>query len=251
MALHGAFARSCMMTAGQKLAEIFVQIEGIIQPGMSTLELDAWIDRSMARVGLIAECKKVSGYRHASCISRNDEIVHGVPRAQSILQTGDVLKVDVVASYKGFCADMARTYSVNEPFADNVLACLQASQRALDAGIAACIAGNRVGDISAAIETTITQAGNYGIIRDFAGHGIGKRMHENPEILNYGKAGTGPMLQEGMGLALEPMVTLGAEEVLIDADGWTARTRDGSLAIHVEDTVIIGPRGPEITTRLA
>jgi methionyl aminopeptidase len=250
MALQSTFARSCMITAGHKLAEVFTRLDTVLRPGVSTLDLDSWIDLAVMQAGLVAECKKVRGYHHVSCISRNDEVVHGIPRAGSILCEGDIIKIDVVASYKGFCADMARTYSVACPMKADVYSCLQASQRALDAGISVCLAGNRVGDISAAIQREIERSGPYGIVRDFAGHGIGKRMHEDPEILNYGNPGTGPLLREGMGLAIEPMVTLGSHDVCVDSDGWTVRTKDGSLAVHVEDTVIIGPHGPEITTRL-
>ena len=246
--IKNKIAFSKMETAGKLLAQIFEDMREIVQPGITTLELDAWIERQIILNGLRSEMKGYAGYRHVSCISINDEVVHGVPTKARILQPKDFVKVDVCASWKGFCADMARPFFIDGG-TEEAQKLARVAQQSLDKGIAQAVPGNRIGDISAAIQKEIEKAG-FGVVRDFAGHGIGKSMHEDPEVLNYGIAGSGPLLTEGMALAIEPMITAGNYDVYVTSDKWTAKTKDKSLAAHVEDTVFITAQGPRVITRL-
>ena len=237
-----------METAGQALAQIFKEIEPLIRPGISTLEIDEDIAKRLVQKGLSSRTKGYMGYKHYSCISVNDEVVHGVPTKNKLLAPGDVVKVDICASWKGYCGDMARTFFVvhSTPAARKLV---EVAQSALDKGIAQALVGNRLGDISAAIQAEVEKHG-LGVVRDFAGHGIGKQLHEDPELLNYGSPGQGPVLRAGMTLAIEPMITQGGYDVYITQDGWTVKTEDKSLAAHVEDTIAITDQGPKILTRL-
>ncbi len=238
-----------MEEAGHLLLEIFDQIPALLKPGVSTLELDAWIEEQQKHRNLVSKMKGYRGYRHVSCISVNDEVVHGVPNAKRILVDGDLVKIDVCVSYNGYCADMARSYVIGTGnAADQARKLAEVARQALDKGIEKARPGNRLTDISAAIQAEVEKHG-FGVVRDFAGHGIGRQMHEDPEILNYGKAGQGPLLQPGMAFALEPMITQGKYDVYITADGWTVKTVDKSLAAHVEDTIVITQDKPKIITR--
>lgn len=237
-----------MAIAGKLLATMFAELETVICEGISTLAIDTWIADYLKKYNMVSGCKGYMGYCHVSCISLNDEIVHGVPSATKIIKKGDLVKVDVCASWSGYCADMARCFFIGTP-APKVKRLVDVAMAALDRGIEQAQVGNRLSDISAAIQRCVESAG-FGVVRDFAGHGIGKRMHEEPEILNYGPPGKGPYLRHGMSFAIEPMITLGDYRVKIDRDGWTARTADGSIAAHVEDTVLITDKGPQVVTRL-
>lgn len=237
-----------MEVAGEKLSYIFsVLREKIVKAGISTAVIDSAVGILLKEQDLVSRCKGYMGYRHVTCISVNDVVVHGVPSKNIIIQDGDVVKIDICASWKGYCADMARCFFIGmvEEEAQKLVA---VAQKALDKGIAQAKPGNRVSDISAAVQKEVEKHG-YGVVRDFAGHGIGKRLHEEPEVLNYGEPGQGPLLRVGMTLAIEPMITQGSYGVFIDDDGWTVRTNDGSLAAHVEDTVVIAEDGPKILTR--
>jgi len=238
-----------MRTAGRLLADIFENISSKIQVGTTTAALDRWIESELDKRQMVSQSKGYKGYKHVSCISVNTVVVHGVPSAQVVLQSGDLVKVDVCAAWQGYCADMARCYIVDNVGTQQVEHLKMVAQQALDKGIAQAVEGNRLYDISAAIQNHVEHFG-YGIVRDFAGHGIGKRMHEDPDVPNFGTAGTGMRLRAGMTFAIEPMITQGSYEVYIDRDGWTVKTKDGSLAAHVEDTVVVGEHGPEILTRL-
>lgn len=235
-----------MEEAGSLLSGMFDSLGLMMQVGVATAEIDAWIEAELKRRGLLSRMKGYMGYKHVSCISLNNEVVHGVPSAKR-LKNGDFLTVDVCASYKGYCADMARQFFVGTPSAD-AKRLAEVAEQSLKAGIAKAVPGNRLTDISAAIQQVVEQAG-FGVVRDFAGHGIGKQMHEDPEILNYGVPGQGPILCAGMAFALEPMITAGHYAVRIAADGWTVCTADNSLAAHVEDTVVITDKGPKVITR--
>lgn len=237
-----------MAYAGNILSDIFDQMKDIIAPGVSTAFIDAWIEKQLMLHKLVSCTKGYHGYQHASCISVNDEVVHGVPRLTSIVKEGDLVKVDVCASWNGYCADMARCFFVGSAYSDLAGRLVAVAQQSLNAGIAKAVVGNRLSDISAAIQCEVERNG-FSVVRDFAGHGIGKKMHEDPEILNYGKPGCGPLLKEGMAFAIEPMITAGKYDVYIDSDRWTVKTVDGSLAAHVEDTVVITNSGPRILTR--
>jgi len=237
-----------MEKAGQLLCEVLQNVSSLIKPGASTLEIDTWIEKELRAKGLVPRAKGYSGYQHASCISVNDAVIHGIPSSDLILKNGDLVKIDVIASWKGYCADMARMFFVGAPASKAIENFTTVAQRALDKGIGKARAGNRLSDISAAIQQEVEQHG-FQVVRDFAGHGIGKYVHEAPEIPNYGKPGEGPVLRPGMALAIEPMITMGSFEVEVIDDGWTVKTKDRSLAAHVEDTVVITEREPKILTR--
>lgn len=237
-----------MDKAGSLLSDVFNELTTVIKPGMSTLELDTWVDQYLKKIGLVSQCKGYMGYKHVSCISVNDEVVHGVPSDAKQLQEGDLVKVDICASWKGYCADAARCYFVGATKQEKAVTFVEVAKQSLDAGIAQALPGNRLSDISAAIQAVVEKNG-YGVVRDFAGHGIGKRMHEEPEVLNYGQPGKGPVLQPGMTLAIEPMITMGGYHVYVTNDGWTVKTKDKSLAAHVEDTILITQDKPRILTR--
>lgn len=233
--------------AGRRVAQILHDVRNILEAGISTLQIDSWIAEQLKKHELVSQSQGYRGYRHVSCISINKEVVHGIPHERKILKSGDLVTVDVCAAWQGYCADAARTYIVGEG-SQQAHMLIDAAQRALDAGISKAVVGGRLGDISAAVQREVEQAG-YAVIRDFCGHGIGANMHEEPEILNYGTPGRGAVLKAGMVFAIEPMIAAGSHEVQIEADGWTATTVDGSLAAHIEDTVIITESGPEVVTR--
>lgn len=237
-----------MVTAGKRLAPVFQLLYDYIKPGITTADIDQFIEQYLEKHGMKSCCKGYLGYRHVSCISLNDEIVHGIPSETNRINENDLIKVDVCASYDGYCADMARPYYMGIPSIE-VQRFINVAQSSLDKAIKQAIPGNRLSDISAAVQKEVESNG-YGIVRDFAGHGIGKKMHEDPEILNYGKPGAGPIIKPGMAFAIEPMITMGDYTIIILQDGWTAKTQDHSLAMHVEDTVIVTEHGPQITTRL-
>lgn len=235
-----------MAYAGHLLAEVFCDLENNVKQGVSTASIDAWIATQLQMKGLVSRTKGYRGYRHVSCISINNEVVHGVPCENRIIHEGDLVKVDVCASFNGYCADMARSFFVGER---SLIAhpLITIAQTALQKGIEKACVGNKLSDISAAIQKEVETHG-CGVVRDFAGHGIGKQMHEEPEVLNYGVAGQGPVLREGMTLAIEPMITVGKYDVYIEDDGWTVKTVDESLAAHVEDTIVITNKGPIVLT---
>lgn len=236
-----------MAEAGQRLSRLFEELAPIVVVGASTQEIDSWIEKKLSEFGLLSKMKGYMGYSHVSCVSINDVVVHGKPSKATILKDGDMVKVDVCASWKGYCADMARVFFVgNVPAAAQKLAAV--AQAALDKAIEKACPGNRLTDISAAVQQEVERHG-YGVVRDFAGHGIGKYMHEDPEILNYGKPGQGPILRPGMTFAIEPMITEGDYTVYVTSDGWTVKTVDKSNAAHVEDTVLVTEHGPKVLTR--
>jgi methionyl aminopeptidase len=237
-----------MHFAGQALAQIMQEVFSLIKPGVNTLEIDVFIEKRMVHMGLKPVCKGYGGYCFASCISLNDVVVHGIPSKEVILKSGDFVKIDIVGSYKGYCADIARYFFVGDihPVAQRMA---HVAQSALDAAISKICPGVRLSDISNIIQQEVERNG-FGVVRDFAGHGIGKDIHEAPNIPNYGKPGQGPVLQEGMTLAIEPMITEKDYKIRVMSDGWTARTIDGGLAAHVEDTVVVTRSGAEVLTRL-
>ena len=238
-----------METAGKLLANLFEEIKEFIKPGISTADIDRWVVAGLRQRGLVSKTDGYMGYRHSSCISVNDEVVHGVPSTRRILKDGDLVKIDICASWKGYCADMARCFLIGKASEQsNIIKMVDVATQALFAGVAQAIVGNRLSDISAAIQQVVEREG-FGVVRDFAGHGIGKSMHEEPEILNYGEPGRGPILRAGMTFAIEPMITEGRYPVYVDSDGWTVKTVDKSWAAHVEDTILITDNGPVFLTR--
>ncbi len=236
-----------MEKAGALLCEVFEELSSFVRAGLTTLDINNHIELLLKQRDLVSKTKGYMGYAHASCISINNEVVHGVPASQRVVKENDLVKIDICASWNGYCADMARAFFVGEP-SHEVKKLVEVAQKALDKGIAQARPGNRIGDISAAIQQEVERAG-FGVVRDFAGHGIGKQMHEDPEILNYGKAGSGVVLRPGMTFAIEPMITLGNYAVEVLEDGWTVSTKDNSLAAHVEDTIAVTNNEPKVLTR--
>lgn len=219
--------------------------------GMSTYDLDCIGRDLMAVAGAKSASYNYRGrskvnYPAYSCISLNDEVVHGMPSKSAIIQDGDIVSIDVALFYNGFVGDNTRTIIVGEVPAD-VKKFVERTQKALFAGIEKAVAGNRVGDISHAIES-VAKKYNYGILREFVGHGVGKDMHEEPQVPNFGRVGTGPLLKPGMTLAIEPMFTMGKDDVYVADDGWTVKTSDGSMSAHWEHTVLITNSLPEVLT---
>ncbi len=241
---------SRMRAACTSAARVLHDLADLVVPGISTAGLDAAARGLMLRHGCESACLGyVVGrlsYPGQVCISLNDEIVHGIGAPDRIIREGDLVSLDVVVRREGFIGDNARTILVGKVAPDARQLC-QDTEKALMAGIAAVRPGSRVGDISAAIQAALAPGG-YGIVRDFVGHGVGRKMHEEPQIPNYGKAGTGPKLLPGMALAIEPMVNLGTHKIVMAADGWTARTADGKPSAHFEHTVLVTETGVEILT---
>jgi methionyl aminopeptidase len=238
-----------MREGGKILATIFDGLKKQVKPGVSERELDAWVDNEIKQHGAIATYKTAEvNFPAAICISVNDGITHGIP-TDYVLEKGDLIGFDLVITYKGMKTDSAFTMVVGEPAKGAKKHLLSVTERALYAGIDAIKGPIRVGDISAAVEKVLNE-GKVGIIRDLVGHGVGHEMHQDPEVPNYGRAGTGPLLQPGDTIAIEPMATLGGEGIRTDDDGWTLVTRDGSLAVQFEHTVLITKDGAEILTQL-
>ena len=230
-------------------------IEQAIKPGISTAELDKIAENTMKKYGAISAekgynpgIKGVPPYPAATCISVNDEVIHGIPSAKRILKDGDIVSVDLVALKNGYNGDAARTYFVGNVSKD-AKRLVEVTKQAFFEGIKYAKKGNRIGDISHAIGEYVKSQG-YSVVREFEGHGIGKDMHEEPEIPNYGKAGRGIRLEPGMTLAVEPMVIQGKPNILELEDGWTIITEDGSLAAHYENTILITENEPEVLTML-
>ena len=235
-----------MRRAGKVCGDILKELGNIIKPGISTMEIDRFVEKTVKANGMKASEKGYCGYPASGCVSINEEVVHGIPSKKRILREGDIVSVDLVVEYKGYMADAARTYAVGEisPEARHLI---ETAEKAFFDGIAFAKEGYRLSDISNAIQKTVEGEG-FGVIRDFVGHGIGSDMHEDPQIPNYGKPGKGPRLQKGMTLAIEPMITQGSYEVDVLQDNWTAVTIDGGLAAHYENTVVITDGEPQLLT---
>lgn len=238
-----------MREGGKILATIFAGLKQQIHAGISELELDDWVAKEIIAHGAEATYRTSEvNFPGTICISTNDQVVHSIP-TDYVLQKGDVVGFDLVIAYKGMKTDSAFTVVVDESPTGDTKRLLDYTERSLYAGIDAIKGPTRTGDISAAIEAVL-QEGRLGIVRELVGHGIGHSMHEGPDIPNYGSAGKGYLLEVGDTVALEPMTTLGREEIVTDRDGWTIRTRDSSLAAHFEHTVLITQTGVEILTAL-
>jgi methionyl aminopeptidase len=241
-----------MRRAGAVAAAVLDVVCSHVAAGISTAELDRLAKEIMDRHGATSS---TFGFRSGrrifpgyGCWSINDEIVHGLPSEKRILQDGDIISVDLTVSVDGFMGDNTRTIAIGA-VGSEVQRLIDVTQKALLAGIDAARAGNTVGHISAAVQRLADENG-LGVVRELVGHGIGRKMHEDPQIPNYGIAGQGPLLKSGMTLAIEPMFTLGSEKTSTDPDGWTIRTADGSWAAHWEHTVLITDNLPEILTLL-
>jgi len=239
MAQAGALADECMQMLVQR-----------VEPGITTGELDREAEQFIRSRGGIPTFK---GYGEGKnrfpatlCTSLNDEVVHGIPSKTRVLHAGDLLKIDLGVTYGGYVGDMARTVAVGE-VSEEALRLMKNTRECFFEALAVMVPGNRLGDIGAAVQTHAEAAG-YGVVRELTGHGIGREMHEDPEVPNFGFAGRGLRLREGMILAVEPMINAGTHQVIFLKDGWTVKTRDGSLSAHYENTVAITRDGPRILT---
>jgi len=236
-----------MRHSGSILIDVLAALGDELRAGVSTADLDVLAERMIRDAGAVPSFLGYRGFPRSICVSINDEVVHGIPSPKRHIRSGDLVGLDVGCIWQGWHADSARTFSVGEP-APRVRELIEATRRGLDAGIAAAVPGNRLGDVGAAIEA-VAHAHGYGIVRPFVGHGIGTEMHESPNVPNYGRAGTGMRIEEGMCFAIEPMFNLGGDDVGVLEDDWTVVTLDGSLSAHFEDTIAITASGHEILTR--
>jgi methionyl aminopeptidase len=235
-----------MKAAGAILAACHKEIAKMIRPGITTWEIDQFVERYLAERGAIPEQKGYLGYPYATCASVNDVICHGFPTKEP-LREGDIVTIDMVVNLNGWLADSAWSYAVGK-ISPEAKRLLEVTEKSLYLGIEQAVVGNRIGDISHAIQTYAQQHG-YSVVRDFTGHGIGQIMHEEPYVPHFGPPGRGPRLKEGMVITIEPMLNMGSYHVKIDDDGWTARTRDGRLSAQYEHTVAITADGPLILTQ--
>ena len=236
-----------MREAGLVVARTLRVVAAAAQPGVTTAELDVLAEREIRGAGAVPSFKGYHGYPATICTSVNDEIVHGIPSPARALRGGDIISIDCGAIAGGWHGDAAVTVGVGAISAEHA-ALLAACKAALWRGLAQAQAGARLGDISHAVETSIRQAGRYGVVEEYTGHGIGTAMHMDPPVPNYGRPGRGPRLRPGMALAIEPMVTLGSPGTVLLDDGWTVITADGSWAAHFEHTVAITADGPWVLT---
>jgi methionyl aminopeptidase len=240
-----------MREAGLVVAQVLREVAAAAVPGVSTFELDTLAERIIRIAGAVPSFLGYHGYPASICTSVNDEIVHGIPSKTVKLAAGDVLSIDAGAIMGGWHGDAARTIIVGGAVPgrdDQATALLAACERAMWHGIAAVRAGARLTDISHAIESSALASGPYGVIREYTGHFIGSEMHMDPPVPNYGRPGRGPLLTEGMAMAIEPMLVLGDRHAILLEDDWTVITADGSIASHFEHTVAITPDGPVVTT---
>jgi methionyl aminopeptidase len=236
-----------MREAGLVVAGMLRAVAAAAEPGISTAELDALAERELKAAGALSSFKGYHGYPATICTSVNDEIVHGIPNERVKLAAGDVLSIDAGAIVGGWHGDAAITIPVGA-VPGQVAALLRACELALWHGLAAAVAGRRLTDVSHAVESSALTSGEYGIVREYTGHFIGSAMHMDPAVPNFGRPGRGPVLTEGMALAIEPMLVLGEPSTRLLDDGWTVVTADGSLAAHFEHTVAITADGPWILT---
>jgi methionyl aminopeptidase len=236
-----------MREAGLVVARTLQVVVAAVRPGVSTAELDALAEREIRAAGATPSFLGYHGYPATICTSVNDEIVHGIPSPARHLNEGDIISIDCGAIVRGWHGDAAVTVGVGALSAEHA-ALLSVCEAALWQGLAHAQAGGRLGDISHAVETSIVQAGPYGLVEEYTGHGIGTEMHMDPPVPNYGRAGRGPRLRVGTALAIEPMVMLGRPETVLQEDGWTVTTADGSWAAHFEHTVAITAEGPWVLT---
>ncbi len=235
-----------MLKAGELAAQALAQAGKNAVAGISTWELDRIVNDFIVSHGGHSPCKGYGGFPGHNCFSVNEELIHGIPSKKKILKEGDIISCDIVAELNGFMGDNTKTFRVGK-VSDEAEKLLKATEEALYKGIEQAVAGNRVGDISNAVQTHVESCG-YAVVRKFIGHGVGREMHEEPEVPNYGKAGRGPRLTPGMTIAIEPMVNSNFPEVNILGDKWTVVSTDGSLSCHFEHTVAITNSEPLIMT---
>ena len=237
-----------MKEAGRITGEALLLAREHVREGISTYELDKLIREHIERSGAKPSFLGYGGFPASACISINDEVIHGIPSKKRILQDGDIVKVDVGAFYRGFHGDAARTIPVGK-VSDEALRLISVTRKSFFDGVDALKAGGRIGDVGSAIQNTVESNG-FSVVKKYIGHGVGRELHESPDVPNFGTAGRGVRLCTGMTLAIEPMVNIGGSEVIELDDGWTVKTRDGSLSAHYENTVALTSEGVMILTLL-
>ena len=235
-----------MRDAGRLVGDVLTELAAHVKPGVTTADLDALAEKRIAQAGATAAFKGYHGYPATICASINEEVIHGIPSGRRVLNEGDIISIDVGASLGGYFGDSAVTLPVG-PVSENAATLLRVTEEALFKAIERVRVGGRISDIGHAVQQHV-EAYGFSVVREFVGHGIGQRMHEEPQVPNYGDPGRGPRLAEGMVLAIEPMVNAGKPAVKVLGDGWTAITRDGSLSAHFEHTVAVTADGPWILT---
>jgi len=235
-----------MRKSGEVTGHILKELADFIKPGMSTMDINDFVEGVILKNNMIPTFKGYNGYPAACCVSVNEEVIHGIPKKDRILAEGDIVSVDVGGTYKGYVSDAARTYAVGK-IDDEARRLIRITEECFFEGLKFCIAGKRLSDISNAIQTHVENAG-FSVVRDFVGHGVGRAMHEEPQIPNYGKPGRGVRLAKGMVFAIEPMINQGCFDIEVMQDNWTAVTADGKLSAHYENTVVITDGEPELLT---
>ena len=235
-----------MEKAGSIVGEILESIKGMIQPGITTKEIELFAEGRIKALGGKPAFKGYRGYPASICTSVNEEVVHGIPSSRKLME-GDIVSIDLGVFFDGFYGDAAATFPVGA-IDETTAVLLRITKEALDLGIENAVEGKRVNDISHAIQSHVEKNG-FSVVRTFVGHGIGRELHEEPQVPNYGAPGRGPRLKEGMTLAIEPMVNAGTFEVRVLGDGWTAVTTDGKKSAHFEHTVLITSGKPKILTK--
>jgi methionyl aminopeptidase len=235
-----------MRTAGHVLADVVEHLRGSVKPGLSTLEIDEDVEAFIAARGAKPAFKGYRGFPATVCISINEEVVHGIPSAHRRIKEGDIVGLDLGCIVNGYYADCAFTLAIGD-VPPKVRQLLDVTRESLDQAIQECRPGRRLSDVSHAVQAHVERHG-FSVVRAFVGHGIGRALHEDPQVPNFGDPGRGPQLRPGMVLAIEPMVTMGSWEVKVLDDGWTAVTRDGSLAAHFEHTIAVTDAEPEVLT---
>lgn len=235
-----------MRDAGKLSAEALSAVGEAVRPGITTLELDSVARRFIKKSGGEPSFLGYHGYPAAACVSVNDEIVHGIP-GDRVLKNGDIVSVDLGVKYKGYHGDNAKTFAVGT-ISEQAARLIQVTEQSFFAGLEAFAEGNRLSSISAAVQKTAEDAG-FSVVRELVGHGIGRELHEEPNVPNFVTSGRGPRLRVGMVICIEPMINYGDKETVTLPDGWTVKTKDGSLSAHYEHTVALMPNGPLILTR--
>ena len=218
-----------------------------VEPGVTTAELDKIAEKYILSQGAKPNFKNYNGYPATACISINNEVIHGIPSKKRVIQAGDIVSIDLGACFEGYHGDNAATFACGD-ISDEAKRLMDTTRESLYEGIAAAVSGGRLGDIGAAVQQYVEKRG-YSVVRQFVGHGIGTKLHEAPEVPNFGTQGRGIRLMPGMTLAIEPMINIGGPDVKIMPDGWTVLTKDGSLSAHFEHTIVITPEGPQIMTK--
>ena len=235
-----------MQEGGRCVAKVLQRMKEVVKPGITTMDIAEEADRLARALNIVPAFKGYNGYPAVICTSVNEEVVHGIPSRSRVLVDGDIVGLDFGALHNGFYADAAVTFSVGET-PPETLRLLDVTQDALFIGIEAALVGNRIGDISHAVQSYVESNG-FSVVKVFVGHGIGRNLHEEPQVPNYGESKGGIRLKKGMTLAIEPMVNAGSDGVHVLDDGWTAVTSDGSLSAHFEHTIAVTDSGPEILT---